>query len=285
MIMKKIKIGALTLAVLLLFTSCGGGSFDSFKRHTDPATQNPSENPTEITTVPDTSPVQIEMSKSEILRIYTQAANKVKTEHPGFKRTAEKTLLEVRADTGYNAIIENIMRGIMNDILSDGSSVFESPMAIIPKGNSLGVKTYFPIFGESYGCGISGTDIISAAQCMKVGNTYELTLYFNDINNPEPGSGEFGRIMSPVRKTAIQDAAASHAATPGRDILTFETNYTNSYLKCAVDIETNRMLSLEQNMTINISVKAQISLFGITTNLYGGTGTIKYILIFSEFAW
>ena len=38
-------------------------------------------------------------------------------------------------------------------------------------------------------------------------------------------------------------------------------------------------------MTINISVKAQISLFGITTNLYGGTGTIKYILIFSEFAW
>ena len=87
--MKKIKIGALTLAVLLLFTSCGGGSFDSFKSHTDPATQNPSENPTEITTVPDTSPVQIEMSKSEILRIYTQAANKVKTEHPGFKRTAE----------------------------------------------------------------------------------------------------------------------------------------------------------------------------------------------------
>lgn len=273
------------LILMLLLSSCNNGSVDSYYRMSEKAKENSSEPHTEQTTVEDTSPVQIEMSTSDILRIYTQAANKVKTELPGFKRVADKNLVEVRTDSGRSEVIKSIMDGIMGDILADGSSVFESPMAIIPKGNSSGVKTYFPIFGESYGCGISGTDIISAAQCVKTGDTYELTIYFHDISNPEPASGEFGRIMSPVRKSAIEDAAAKHAATPGRDILSFETNYTNSYLKCKVEISSGRMLSLEQNMTINIAVKATLNIFGIVTTLYSGNGMVRYVLNFSDFAW
>lgn len=280
------KAAALVLILMLLLSSCNNGSVDSYYRMSEKAKENSSETHTEqTTTVEDTSPVQIEMSTSDILRIYTQAANKVKTELPGFKRVADKNLVEVRTDSGRSEVIKSIMDGIMGDILADGSSVFESPMAIIPKGNSSGVKTYFPIFGESYGCGISGTDIISAAQCVKTGDTYELTIYFHDISNPEPASGEFGRIMSPVRKSAIEDAAAKHAATPGRDILSFETNYTNSYLKCKVEISSGRMLSLEQNMTINIAVKATLNIFGIVTTLYSGNGMVRYVLNFSDFAW
>ena len=149
---------------------------------TQPSTQAPTATPDAnepATDAPAADAPSGEMSKAEIIALFNESANKVKTEATKVVKNYEyKRMLEEHLDVpaALNSMMDTLMGSVMKDDLEPQEYTGEM---IIEK---------YPVPRESWSSQLTEADVVEAT-CIDNGTEYEITLKLVESNNPNVGQG------------------------------------------------------------------------------------------------
>lgn len=146
---------------------------------TTQATPDVSEDANQTTSPSNDTASSGEMSKAEIIALFNESANKVKTEATKVVKNYEyKRMLEEHLDvpSALNGMMDTLMGSVMKDDLEPQEYTGEM---IIEK---------YPVPRETWSSKLTEADVVEAT-CVDNGTEYEITLKLVDTTNPTVGSG------------------------------------------------------------------------------------------------
>jgi hypothetical protein len=149
---------------------------------TQPATQAPTAAPDTnepATDAPAAEAPSGEMSKAEIIALFNESANRVKTEATKVVKNYEyKRMLEehLEVPAALNSMMDTLMGSVMKDDLEPQEYTGEM---IIEK---------YPVPRETWSSQLTEADVVEAT-CVDNGTEYEITLKLVESNNPTVGKG------------------------------------------------------------------------------------------------
>lgn len=146
---------------------------------TTQATPDVSEDANQTTAPSNDTAPSGEMSKAEIIALFNESANKVKTEATKVVKNYEyKRMLEEHLDvpSALNGMMDTLMGSVMKDDLEPQEYTGEM---IIEK---------YPVPRETWSSKLTEADVVEAT-CVDNGTEYEITLKLVDTTNPTVGSG------------------------------------------------------------------------------------------------
>lgn len=276
------KALAIALCIVLLFT--GGyftGSITSPKADEDTPVVNvpetsqtttPSTTPsTASTTAPTTAPTVAPsengnedattapsenkgaMTTAEIVKLYNDSANKVKTNATKVVKNYEDR--EFNTET---LVVPGVLKGLVNTIVPKFMGDDTEPIEYV---GTDAIKENFIVPGQDYVSAITEADVVEAT-CTDNGTEYEIMIKVKDETNPVPGKG-VGAAFDVIE---TGDITSSEYASM---LEKFDTNYFNCVLKCKIDKASGNMtwanymtplrMDIVANMMGTHNVSAEIS--------------------------
>ena len=248
----------------------------------EPTTEEPTtEDPVAAAGIfEDSSFREAAMDKAGVLALYTEAVNNVKKRCPGFTRTVTLNTERSTEDAAEQPLAERIMNLVVSEMLSaDGGAMAET----VPPHSDVRVLETFPVCGRDYGCNLTNLSMIDSADCYTDGKTYRLVIKVHATINPDPDSGEFYKIMTPIRRESVAGGISPLLQRLDLGKYLFDFNYRDNEITCVIDRETDRIVSLSQRNVIGVD----IDLGGATFLLSGieAHGTVLHKLEFTDFVW
>lgn len=211
---------------------------------TAPTTQAPVENngSEEATTAPQAS--NGEKTAAEILKIYNDSANKVKTnatqvvKNYEYRKMNEETLVMPGA---LKSLASTIIPKFMGDDLEP--QIYDTPELI---------KEKFIVPGQDYTSMLTEADVVEAT-CTDNGTEYEIMIRVIDETNPVQGKG----VGAGFDVIEMGDMTNNEY---GKMIERFDCKYFNCVLKCKIDKATGNMTWA--NYTTPLIMDMTVNMFG-----------------------
>ena len=217
---------------------------------TQPATQAPTAAPdtnepaTEApaTDAPAADAPSGEMSKAEIIALFNESANRVKTEATKVVKNYEyKKMLEEHLDvpSALNGMMDTFMGSVMKDDLEPQEYV----------GTDMIVEKY-PVPRETWSSKLTEADVTEAT-CIDNGAEYEITLKLAETINPTVGSGVAAAMdtITEEDKAGIPDMVSK-----------MDMRYFDCVIKCKIDKATGR--TVWSNYTSPVVFDCEVKMFG-----------------------
>lgn len=256
---------AIALSIVMLFT--GGYFFGSITSPAvneeapaanAPATTAPTTAPTtQPTTAPTTqapagdsseTPTEApeanngEMSKAEIIALFNESANRVKTEATKVVKNYEyKRLLEeyLEVPSALNGMMDTFMGSVMKDDLEPQEHT--TPEAIIEK---------YPVPRETWSSKLTEADVVEAT-CIDNGTEYEITLKLVESVNPSVGQGVAAAMdtITEEDKSGIPDMVQK-----------MDMRYFDCVIKCKIDKASGR--TTWSNYTTPVVFDCEVKMIG-----------------------
>ena len=231
----------------------------------------------------DDSFLPVAMDKATVLRFYTEAVNNVKRRCPGFTKTQTQVVENVTAGRGTLQLANRILHLVATELLK--SSGDPNGSVKIPAHADVKVLENFPIYGETYGCSLTDLSVIEVASCYTDGEVYRVVITVQETLNPEPGSGEFSKILTPIERKKVAEGIPTYLPVLDLDQYLFDFNYTNNEIVCYIDRETGRLLSMTQKMVISVDIDIDLDLLLFRTDFIEAHGTVINKLEYTDFDW
>ena len=211
---------------------------------TAPTTQAPVENngSEEATTAPQAS--SGEKTAAEILKLYNDSANKVKTnatqvvKNYEYRKMNEETLVMPGA---LKSLASTIIPKFMGDDLEP--QIYDTPELI---------KEKFIVPGQDYTSMLTEADVVEAT-CTDNGTEYEIMIRVIDETNPVQGKG----VGAGFDVIEMGDMTNNEY---GKMIERFDCKYFNCVLKCKIDKATGNMTWA--NYTTPLIMDMTVNMFG-----------------------
>lgn len=219
---------------------------------TEKPSEAPSENKSEEAT---TAPAENkgEMTTAEILKLYNDSANKVKTNATKVVKNYEDR--EFNTET---LVVPGVLKGMVSTIVPKFMGDDTEPIEYV---GTDAIKENFIVPGQDYVSVLTEADVVEAT-CTDNGTEYEIMIKVKDETNPVPGKG-VGAAFDVIE---TGDITSSEYASM---LEKFDTNYFNCVLKCKIDkasgnmIWANYMTPLRMDIVANMmgthNVSAEIS--------------------------
>lgn len=191
---------------------------------TQPSTQAPTATPDAnepATDAPAADAPSGEMSKAEIIALFNESANKVKTEATKVVKNYEyKRMLEEHLDVpaALNSMMDTLMGSVMKDDLEPQEYTGEM---IIEK---------YPVPRESWSSQLTEADVVEAT-CVDNGTEYEITLKLVESNNPNVGQG----VAAAMDTITEEDKAGIPDMVQKMDM-----RYFDCVIRCKIDKASGR---------------------------------------------
>ncbi len=191
---------------------------------TQPSTQAPTATPDAnepATDAPAADAPSGEMSKAEIIALFNESANKVKTEATKVVKNYEyKRMLEEHLDVpaALNSMMDTLMGSVMKDDLEPQEYTGEM---IIEK---------YPVPRESWSSQLTEADVVEAT-CIDNGTEYEITLKLVESNNPNVGQG----VAAAMDTITEEDKAGIPDMVQKMDM-----RYFDCVIRCKIDKASGR---------------------------------------------
>lgn len=217
-------------------------------------------NSSEKATEPVTRAQQDSQPKStaEIVAYYNKAANKIKTDKPGYQKVNVKNKFP-----GSSASLGVIPIGsLLSLILGEETTN-------VKKGQSS--NNTFPAAGFSWASKLT-KDYVKNATCTKSGSNYNIKITLKDETNPQIGKGGYGSCMSVIDKAGAQEMMGK-ALT----IQSITMQYHDGYISATIDIATGRIIYAE--------LYAASKMENVKTNLGTANLDIDSKETFTNFQW
>lgn len=211
---------------------------------TAPTTQAPVENngSEEATTAPQAS--NGEKTAAEILKLYNDSANKVKTnatqvvKNYEYRKMNEETLVMPGA---LKSLASTIIPKFMGDDLEP--QIYDTPELI---------KEKFIVPGQDYTSMLTEADVVEAT-CTDNGTEYEIMIRVIDETNPVQGKG----VGAGFDVIEMGDMTNNEY---GKMLERFDCKYFNCVLKCKIDKATGNMTWA--NYTTPLIMDMTVNMFG-----------------------
>ena len=219
---------------------------------TEKPTAAPSENGNEdATTAPSEN--KGAMTTAEIVKLYNDSANKVKTNATKVVKNYEDR--EFNTET---LVVPGVLKGLVSTIVPKFMGDDTEPIEYV---GTDAIKENFIVPGQDYVSAITEADVVEAT-CTDNGAEYEIMIKVKDETNPVPGKG-VGAAFDVIE---TGDITSSEYASM---LEKFDTNYFDCVLKCKIDkssgnmIWANYMTPLRMDIVANMmgthNVSAEIS--------------------------
>lgn len=166
-------------------------------------------------------------SKEEIVSLYNEAANKVKTDAVKVTRNFKNTRYD-EARSVLPSALKSMADPMMEKYLKDDTE----PVDYLTKEE---IIENYPAPKQTYSSMLTAQDVTEAT-CTDNGTEYEITLKLATSINPTPGVGVGAacHIMDVSSITSNESAA--------KMIKKFDTDYSDCVIKCKIDKATNRVV-------------------------------------------
>ena len=206
---------------------------------TAPANNN-STAPSADTTAPSNSNASTgaPSSKADIVKLYNESANKIKTNASKVTRNFE----DLQHNSEYTEMpgaLQSIGSGLISSFLKKD----ETPVDY----TGADINASFPVKGESYVSKITEADL-SDATCSDDGTNYNITLKFNECTDPTTnGCAVAFNIIKPEE---VYSAA--------KVVKSFSVRYYDAVIECKIDKATGNMTWVKFTLPMVMSVTAQV---------------------------
>ena len=234
---------------------------------TAPTTQAPADNAgdsadtTEAPAVDATeAPASGEMSKAEIIALFNESANKVKTEATKVVRNHEyKKMLEeyLEVPSVLNGMMDTFMGSVMKDDLEPQEYV----------GTDMIVEKY-PVPRETWSSKLTEADVTEAT-CVDNGTEYEITLKLVETINPTVGSGVAAAMdtITEEDKEGIPDMVSK-----------MDMRYFDCVIQCKIDKATGR--TTWSTYTTPVVFDCEVKMFGTHAVKMGLSFEKEYVITY-----
>ena len=207
---------------------------------------------TQSTTAAPTLPVQPKKPEAipEIVAYYNTAANKVKTEKPGY-RCLEATL--IRDVSCSNRLLNRLAPTIIGMFLSEELQ----EEAVVTKGAS---HSNFPVEKQNWSSRLE-PQAVQSATCIEKGETYEIEIWMKPEALPEPPKDRtttrHGKLMNVLEYHEIFDEIEKFSFL--LKIESFQPTYRGSYVKCTVDKASGMPITATYYFSTDVVVVAKVA--------------------------
>lgn len=177
-------------------------------------------------------------SKADIVKLYNESANKIKTSASKVTRNYE----DLQHNSEYTEMpgaLQSIGSGLISSFLKKD----ETPVDY----TGADITANYPVKGESYVSQITEADLADAT-CNDDGTNYNITLKFNECTDP---SGNGCAVAFNVIKPDEVYSAASV-------VKNFSVRYYDATIECKIDKATGNMTWAKFTLPMVMSVTAQV---------------------------
>ncbi len=189
---------------------------------TQPTTQttpDATESP-EQSTAPSNEAPSGEMSKAEIIALFNESANKVKTDATKVvKNYEDRELLKEHLD------VPSALEGMLDTLMGTAMKDDTDPIEYATKED---IVAKYPVPGETWSSQLTEAEVAEAT-CTDNGTEYEVYIKLNPSSNPSIGEG--------VAKAVDTITAEDMEKAPDM-IQNFTTDYFDCTIKCKIDKAT-----------------------------------------------
>ncbi len=177
-------------------------------------------------------------SKADIVKLYNESANKIKTGASKVTRNFE----DLQHNSEYTEMpgaLQSIGSGLISSFLKKD----ETPVDY----TGADINANFPVKGESYVSKITEADLADAT-CSDDGTSYNITLKFNECTDPTTnGCAVAFNIIKPEE---VYSAA--------KVVKSFSVRYYDATIECKIDKATGNMTWVKFTLPMVMSVTAQV---------------------------
>ena len=206
------------------------------------------------------APASGEMSKAEIIALFNESANKVKTEATKVVRTHEyKKMLEeyLEVPSVLNGMMDTFMGSVMKDDLEPQEYA----------GTDMIVEKY-PVPRESWSSKLTEADVTEAT-CIDNGTEYEITLKLVETINPTVGSGVAAAMdtITEEDKEGIPDMVSK-----------MDMRYFDCVIQCKIDKVSGR--TTWSTYTTPVVFDCEVKMFGTHAVKMGLSFEKEYVITY-----
>lgn len=186
----------------------------------------------------DSTPAGSPSTKAEIIKLYNESANKIKTSASKVTRNFE----DLQHNSEYTEMpgaLQSIGSGLISTFLKKDETPVEYTGADI--------QANFPVKGESYVSKITEADLADAT-CNDDGTSYNITLKFNECTDPE-GTG-CAAAFNVIKPEEVYNAA--------KVVKNFSIRYYDAVIECKIDKASGNITWIKFTLPMVMSVTAQV---------------------------
>lgn len=193
------------------------------------------------------------MSTAEIVKLYNDSANKVKT-----NATKVVKNYEDREFNKETLVVPGVLKSLVNTVVPKFMGDDTEPVEYVGTEE---IKANFIVPEQDYVSVLTEADVVEAT-CTDNGTEYEITIKVKDETNPAPGKG-VGAAFDVIETSDITDNEYASMLEK------FDTSYFNCVLRCKIDKATGNMtwanymtplrMDIVANMMGTHNVSAEIS--------------------------
>lgn len=164
-------------------------------------------------------------TKAEIIAIFNESANKVKTEAVKVVKNFEN-----RNHNQEKLVLPSALEGMAADLMDKYMVDDTVPIEYPTKED---IVANYPVPGESWSSQLTQTEVAEAV-CNDTGSEYEITLKLNSTKDPEPGIGT-AKAFDCITPSEVSASAPAMVEE-------FSTEYYDCVVKCKIDKATGRTI-------------------------------------------
>ena len=204
---------------------------------------------------------------AQILAAYTEVMNKAKAEKPAFKKKEFQALPKDQSEFQKGKTLVNVMLSLA------GFFMKEEDKAVVEQHNKGDDTRWFPVYKAPKGCLLTDTGAIKTASCVALPNgNYRLSIVLKDEINPEPynektgqAPSNTGKMFSPLARSEIDSTLIENSNV---NWAVKDASYELRYYNCTAELEynpkTNRIVTLNQYMSVKISINEPTKVTGMS---------------------
>lgn len=175
---------------------------------------------------------------AEIISIFNESANKVKTDASKVVKNYEK-----RMHNEEHLIVPKVVEGMAADLMEENFKDDTEPVEYATREE---ITARYQVPGVKWASQLTEAEVASAS-INDTGSEYEITIALHPSTNPEPGEG-VAKAFDTITKSEVMEKAPSF-------VTGFDTNYTNCVVKCRIDKATGLTMWSNYTSTVILSVK------------------------------
>ena len=223
---------------------------------TTEATTQPTVSEGDDTVTTTTAPAEnntagVPSTKAEIIALFNESANKVKTE-----ATKVVKNYEYRTHNEEHLIMPAALQSTANSLMS---SAMQDDLEPIEYATKEDIVANYQVPGQTWVSQLTEAEVAEAT-CTDNGTEYEVMLKLNPTTDPEPGNG-VAKAFDTITASEVKESAPSM-------LQTFSTEYYDCVVKCKIDKATGRTtwanytspLILKVTVKMGFTMDAQIGL-------------------------
>lgn len=195
---------------------------------------------TAVTAAPSVAPSG-QKSTAEIITLFNESANKVKTE-----ATKVVKNFEHRTHNEEKLVLPSALEGMFNSLME---SAFADDTEPIEYPTREEIIAGYPVPGESWSSQLTEAEVAEAS-CIDNGTEYEITMKLHPTTNPEPGVGT-AKAFDCITASEVSASAPSFVED-------FSTEYYDCVVKCRIDKATGRTVWSNYSSPVVIKVVANM---------------------------